>query len=100
MISVDEAKQYIQQYTQTGPTIVLDLYEACGYAIAKDVFSPVDFPSFRQSAMDGYAFRFDDADDDAVFVVEREIQAGTIDEISSIKKGEACLLYTSDAADE
>ena len=94
MISVDEAKQYIQQYTQTGPTVVVDLYEACGYAIAKDVFSPVDFPSFRQSAMDGYAFRLDDADGDAVFVVEREIQAGTIDEISSIKKGEAIRIFT------
>ncbi len=94
MISVDEAKQYIHQHTQTDQTVVLDLYDACGYAVANDVFSPVDFPSFRQSAMDGYAFRFDDSDEDFVFFVEREIQAGDITDLSSIDKGEAIRIFT------
>lgn len=36
------------------------LSDACGYTLAFDVVAPTDIPAFDQSAMDGYAIRFDD----------------------------------------
>jgi molybdopterin molybdotransferase len=94
MISVDEAKQLVQQHTKPGNTIVLDLYDTCGYAAAKEISSPIDFPSFRQSAMDGYAFRFDDLKETSTLFVEQEIQAGNNIENIRLKKGEAIRIFT------
>jgi len=94
MISVDEAKQLVQQHTKPGNSIFLDLYDACGFAAANDISSPIDFPSFRQSAMDGYAFRLDDLKENSTLLVEQEIQAGNNIENIRLKKGEAIRIFT------
>ncbi len=94
MISVDEAKQLIQQHTELGTPIVLDLYDACGFAAVYDVTSLIDFPSFRQSAMDGYAFCIEDLKETSSFFVEQEIQAGNNIENIRLKKGEAIRIFT------
>jgi molybdopterin molybdotransferase len=94
MISVNEAYQLIQANTPKGSTINLDLYEAFGYAVANNIFSSIDFPSFKQSAMDGYAFRFDDWNNENNLIVEQEIQAGNENEILACKKGEAIRIFT------
>jgi len=94
MISVAEAQQLIREHTTNGSTISLDLFEAYGYAAAADIPSPIDFPSFKQSAMDGYAFRLGDWNGTDPLFVERELQAGDQQQIDSIHPGEAIRIFT------
>ncbi|HOZ51197.1 MAG TPA: molybdopterin molybdotransferase MoeA [Chitinophagaceae bacterium] len=94
MISVAQAKHLIDQNTSFTQTIVVDLYQANGYAIANNILSPIDFPSFRQSAMDGYAIRFEDWNQINTFFVEQEIQAGNNAENINLNKGEAIRIFT------
>jgi molybdopterin molybdotransferase len=94
MISVAQAKHLIDQNTSFTQTIVVDLYQANGYASANNILSPIDFPSFRQSAMDGYAIRFEDWNQINTFFVEQEIQAGNNAENINLNKGEAIRIFT------
>jgi molybdopterin molybdotransferase len=94
MISVAQAKHLIDQNTNNGQTITVDLYKANGYASANNILSPIDFPSFRQSAMDGYAIRFSDWNQINTFFVEQEIQAGNNAENISLNKDEAIRIFT------
>ncbi|MDR7131519.1 molybdopterin molybdotransferase [Algoriphagus sp. 4150] len=57
MISVSEALDLIKTHTQQLPTGKMPLRDAHGCFLAEEVFAPISLPSFRQSAMDGYAFR-------------------------------------------
>jgi len=55
MISIDEAKNIIQEH-QPGPRIVRrSLEESLGLFLAEDLFAPEPLPRFDNSAMDGYA---------------------------------------------
>ena len=94
MISVAQAKHLIDQNTSFTQTSVVDLYQAYGLANANDIPSPIDFPSFRQSAMDGYAIRFEDWNQINTFFVEQEIQAGNNAENICLNKGEAIRIFT------
>jgi molybdopterin molybdotransferase len=38
------------------PVQKIQVHKALGYILAETVYSPIDMPPFRQSAMDGYAF--------------------------------------------
>lgn len=58
MISVEKALELIAEYTPERQTIELDLLDAMGMVVAEDIFSPINLPPFRQSAMDGYALRW------------------------------------------
>ncbi|HAE14606.1 MAG: molybdopterin molybdotransferase MoeA [Chitinophagales bacterium] len=60
MISVDEAIQLVIGHTPSPRTITLPLQACAGHVLAQDILSPGPFPSFDQSAMDGYAFCFAD----------------------------------------
>lgn len=57
MISVFEALSIINQNTDILEPVVLPLAEINGYTLAEDVEAPINLPPFRQSAMDGYAFK-------------------------------------------
>jgi molybdopterin molybdotransferase len=94
MISVNEAKKIIRAHTIQGAIQTIDLAGSSGYVLAEDMISPIHFPSFRQSAMDGYAFRFDDWAQQNVLTVEQELQAGDTKSIQSLKKGEAIRIFT------
>lgn len=60
MISVEEAKIAIQREVRPGKAVQVDLPEALGLVLADEVISPLDFPLFHSSAMDGYALRHAD----------------------------------------
>ncbi|SER25929.1 molybdopterin molybdotransferase MoeA [Pedobacter rhizosphaerae] len=60
MLSVKEARQLIANQVKLLNPIKIKLEEASGHILAADVFAPYDIPSFRQSAMDGYALIFED----------------------------------------
>lgn len=94
MISVEEARKLIQEHSSAIGIISVDVYQCEGYALAADILAPMDFPSFRQSAMDGYAFRFDDWKKNNLLLVTHEIQAGSIDHAEPLKHDEAVRIFT------
>lgn len=57
MISVSEALDLIKTHTHQLPKVKMPLRDAYGCFLAVEVFAPISLPSFRQSAMDGYAIR-------------------------------------------
>lgn len=57
MISVSEALDLIKTHTDQLPGIKMPLRSSFGCFLAEKLVAPISLPSFRQSAMDGYAFR-------------------------------------------
>ena len=56
MLTVEEAQAHLLA-VQPGPVESVSLSALAGRVLARDVFSPVALPPFRQSSMDGYAIR-------------------------------------------
>ncbi|MGS2763095.1 hypothetical protein [Sinomicrobium sp. M5D2P9] len=57
MISVNQARQFIQDHSPTPVIVESAIDTTLGKILAVAVDAPFDFPHFRQSAMDGYAIR-------------------------------------------
>lgn len=57
MISVFEALSIIDQHSEPLGSVLVPLRESVGMVLAEDIEAPISLPPFRQSAMDGYAFR-------------------------------------------
>ena len=76
MISVSEARKIIQENSLPSKTETISLKKAVGYVLAEPATSIIDTPPFRQSAVDGYAFSFNDWDKKSELKVIGEIQAG------------------------
>ncbi len=93
MITVGEGKKLIQETISNENTIEIEISNAVGYALANDIFAPIHFPSFRQSAMDGYAIRYEDFLLSKTFIVQDEIQAGDNSTIL-LEKGKAIRIFT------
>ncbi|TDH21460.1 molybdopterin molybdotransferase MoeA [Segetibacter sp. 3557_3] len=85
MISVNEAVQIIRSAVRQLSPVVMPLEQAAGLVLAADVFAPVDVPSFEQSAMDGYAIRFDDLASAKTLLVEGEVPAGVAREFADLQ---------------
>lgn len=81
MISVEEAKDLVVQNTTTLRSIILPLIEATGLILAEDVYARFNVPSFQQSAMDGYAFCYDDWMINKHLLLRDVIQAGRTDKV-------------------
>jgi molybdopterin molybdotransferase len=58
--SVDEHRQAVLDDLEPLPAVPQQLLDALDLASAEDVVAPISLPSFDNSAMDGYAVRFDD----------------------------------------
>jgi molybdopterin molybdotransferase len=61
MMSLDEARRLIAE--RLSPAVeseTVSLVQADGRILAEDLMAPVDLPPFDNSAVDGYAVRFDD----------------------------------------
>ncbi len=54
MIDFEEAKKLIQRHCCALPTESVSLQPALGCVSAEDIFSPINLPSFINSAMDGF----------------------------------------------
>ncbi len=75
---------------------VLPLVDASDRILAEDVISPLDFPHWDNSAMDGYAVRFMDTQADSnriVLTIVEEIPAGHIPQ-HVIGAGQAARIFT------
>ncbi len=73
MIQVEEALSIIAAQSCKMPTQKIKVSKSLHYVLAKAVYSPIDMPPFRQSAMDGYAFKHSELH---VFKVVNTSQAG------------------------
>ena len=94
MITVAEANTII--YSNLCPvtkSIQIPVQEATGFVLFKDVFSPINMPPFRQSAMDGYAVNVSEGE---TYTLLGEIKAG--DNYHPIlQPGEAVRIFTGAA---
>ncbi len=93
MISVEEAKQLIENNIVPSEKIVISLTSAVDYNLSKDVVSTINMPPFRQSAMDGYALRLQNSD---TYTVIDEVKAGDSHH-PILNNGEAVRIFTGAA---
>ncbi len=90
MIQVEEALSIIVTHSDKMPVKKVKLSQSLGYILAETIYSPIDMPPFRQSAMDGYGFIHDGS---SHFEVIETIQAGDKKNIE-IKKNQAVRIFT------
>lgn len=62
MIAFDKAYDIVKEAARLLKTETVDLAEATGRVLAADVFSDMDMPPFNKAAVDGYACRREDLD--------------------------------------
>lgn len=91
MISVTEAKQIILTTVTALNPVTVSLLQARAKRLAADVYATVDIPSFPQSAIDGYAFAFDDLQKE--LIIEGEMAAGSSSTIE-FAAGKAIRIFT------
>ena len=58
MIQVTQALSIITENSCKMPIRKIELAKSLGFILAEAIYSPIDMPPFRQSAMDGYAFSY------------------------------------------
>lgn len=93
MISVTEAIKILQNQELNLPFITLNVAEASQYVLAEEIFSPIDMPTFAQSAMDGYAIHFDSWKKGEPLPIVGIIVAGETATFT-LKEGEAMRIFT------
>lgn len=93
MISVQQAKTILNNNIPTSKEVELPLLKALHYCLVKDVYSSINMPPFRQSAMDGYALNLHDS---LSYKLIGEIKAGDAHKID-LKPGEAIKIFTGAA---
>ena len=77
MLSLNQAlEEMLGQLPASTSTETLPLNQCANRILAEDIFSPIDVPSFDNSAMDGYALRFEDLEKFADFRVIGKSFAG------------------------
>jgi molybdopterin molybdotransferase len=91
MISVQEAKQIVQDAALAPKIVKLPLLEAFGFTLAQDIIATIDIPNFAQSSMDGYALKFEDKDKPLTII--GEMAAGITNQLT-IKTGQATRIFT------
>ncbi len=96
MITIKEAKEILSKNITTMPFEDIDLKKSLGFVLAKSVYSNLNLPPFSQSAMDGYAVRFDIAQHREMnirFEVLAEIKAGDTAKFK-LKLNQAARIFT------
>ena len=74
LLSVEEAEKAISAFPISVKSKTVPLLAAQGRFLAQDLFSPIDMPGFDKSAMDGFAYKSDDAS--TAFKIVETIPAG------------------------
>ncbi len=92
-ITVTEVRNIIQKEIFQMEVIEQSLIDAQYHYSAEPVYAPIDVPSFDNSAMDGYAFAYQDYEDKKELRVCYTIQAGDT-ELPVLKSGEVARIFT------
>ena len=90
MIQVDQALSIIAQNSCKLPIRKIKVAKSLGFILAETIYSPMDMPPFRQSAMDGYAFIYSELQQ---FDVVSTSQAGDFSN-KKIKENQAIRIFT------
>ena len=90
MISYHEATKLIESLSIDIRETLMPTKNSIGFYLSRDLFSPMDSPSFNQSAMDGYAIKFSKSKN---YTVVGESKAGLAKKYN-IKSGEALRVFT------
>jgi molybdopterin molybdotransferase len=90
MIQVEQALLIIAENSTKMPIQKIPVGKALGYILAETVYSPINMPPFRQSAMDGYAFIHSEKHQYDVVSIS---QAGDHSDIK-LKENEAVRIFT------
>lgn len=93
MISVQEAFSTLQNNLPTLQEVAYPLFQARKHILAQSLFSPINMPPFRQSAMDGFALCLHDA---LVYEIIGEIKAGD-SHLVELLPGQAVKIFTGAA---
>ena len=93
MISVGDAINKIQLNTELLAPIKIQLASAFGLVLAEDIFANSSIPNFNQSAVDGYAIRYEDLVQSKQFYIKKIIAAGDTN-IEFISKQHAARIFT------
>jgi len=91
MITVEQAKELVKKNVSSFEIIEVQVIDAQHHYLSEDIISPVSIPLFNQSAMDGYAFRFEDLNKPLNIV--DEIAAGDTRTVN-INSTEAVRIFT------
>ena len=90
MITVVEALEILNNIAICKNEIVLPLHLSKNYVLAEEVYSPINMPPFRQSAMDGYAIHLNKEN---CYKIIGEIKAGDAVNIK-LDEGQAVKIFT------
>ena len=94
MITVEEAFELVKNnIIPTQTSTLCKVTKATGFVLAEDIFSPINMPPFRQSAMDGYALNMHD---NSSYKIIDEVKAGD-GHHPVLKTGEAVRIFTGSA---
>lgn len=93
-VSVSEAKKIIEAQLSLTSKVELPLLESQGFYVAENIKATMDVPSFDNSAMDGYGFRFNDVSGFSELRVTKVIPAGFSKDDFFLGKGEAVRIFT------
>ncbi len=76
MITLEEAIGLIDDMVFIPKEEIIDITDSCGKILLEDIFADTDMPIFDKSAVDGYAYR--EADIDNELTIIDKIQAGEV----------------------
>ncbi|WP_151980658.1 molybdopterin molybdotransferase MoeA [Acinetobacter guerrae] len=94
LISIDEAIQYILSTPKTLATEFILVKNSLSRYLSEAVYSPVNLPSFDQSAVDGYALCSQQTDSkDQIFQMIGEVRAGEESHLA-LSEGQAIRIFT------
>lgn len=96
LITVEQALELLKVHIGILDTEVREINDSLGYVLSKDVYSPINMPPFRQSAMDGYALN-SGKKDQLEFEVIAEVPAGITDPNYALPQGKAVRIFTGAA---
>ena len=90
MIQVAEALNLIAENSCKMPITKIKVSKSLGYVLAEAIYSPINMPPFRQSAMDGYAFTHSERNQ---FEILKTVQAGDFLD-DEVKENQAVRIFT------
>jgi molybdopterin molybdotransferase len=93
MVSVQDAFSILQNNLPASQEIAYPLFQARKHVLSQTLYSPINMPPFRQSAMDGFALCLHDA---LEYAIIGEIKAGDTHQMTLLP-GQAIKIFTGAA---